>query len=168
MTHSSPEVKTGIVIVDHGSRRQASNEMLHTAVQQFLQQTEFDIVEPAHMELAQPDIAAAFSKCVERGARRVVVFPYFLSVGRHWSEDIPRLVEAAARPFPDVEWLVTAPFGLHPDMSQIISDRISHCTLAAEGRLSIPEGEAASIDCDACHDSTLCLFRTATTSTPVQ
>ena len=36
------------------------------------------IVEPAHMELAEPSIATAFARCVERGATTVVVFPYFL------------------------------------------------------------------------------------------
>ena len=143
---------TAVVIVDHGSRKSASNEMLHVAVQNFLVQSEYSIVEPAHMELAQPDIATAFRRCVERGADKVVVFPYFLSPGRHWSEDIPRLVEAAAQPFPEVSWLVTAPFGLHSGMSAIISDRIQHC-------LDVAEGRAAERSCDVCRDTGHCEMR---------
>ncbi|MEZ6127993.1 MAG: CbiX/SirB N-terminal domain-containing protein [Planctomycetaceae bacterium] len=138
---------TAIIVVDHGSRRQASNDMLLQATQNFVSQSDYTIVEPAHMELAQPDIATAFRKCVERGANRVIVFPYFLSPGRHWTEDIPSLVAAAAKPFPEVEWLVTAPFGLHPDMSAIISDRIAQC---------LRNASTGGLGCDVCQGTRRC------------
>ncbi|MCA9050060.1 MAG: cobalamin biosynthesis protein CbiX [Planctomycetaceae bacterium] len=116
--------RTAIIIVDHGSRRQASNEMLEAAARAYAERGEFEVVEAAHMELAEPTIATAFRRCVERGAGYVVVFPYFLSPGRHWTVDIPELVQRAAAAFPGVEWTVTAPFGLHPRMGDIISERI--------------------------------------------
>jgi len=128
---SSAEI-TGIIIVDHGSRRQESNEMLHAATVRFAAQSEYAIVEPAHMELCEPTIAQAFSNCVRRGANRVLVFPYFLSPGRHWTEDIPALVAAAATEYPGVRWLVTAPFGLHPGMLDIINDRVRQCLLESQ------------------------------------
>jgi len=144
-----PSSPTGVVIVDHGSRKPASNEMLHEATRIFGAQSDYSIVEPAHMELAQPDIAAAFRSCVKQGATRVVVFPYFLSPGRHWSEDIPRLVADAAKPFPNVEWIVTAPFGLHPGMSAIINDRIRHC-------LGVASGQQMEESCDVCREQGRC------------
>ena len=119
--------RTAILIVDHGSRRGESNDMLLEVAVRFAAVSEHTIVEPAHMELAEPTIAQAFAKCVERGATRVVVFPYFLSPGRHWTEDIPALVRTAATQFPGVQWLVTAPFGLHPQMLTIMQDRIHNC-----------------------------------------
>lgn len=150
-TNQRPPV-TAVIIVDHGSRKPASNEMLYEATKVFAAQSDYAIIEPAHMELAQPDIAMAFRKCVEQGAARVVVFPYFLSPGRHWSEDIPRLVTEAARPFPEVEWLVTAPFGLHQEMSSIINDRIQHC-------LGVAEGRHRAEPCDVCDDGGGCELR---------
>ena len=146
----STDAVTAVIIVDHGSRRQASNDMLEQATRDFAAGAQYTIVEPAHMELAQPDIATAFRRCVERGAARVIVFPYFLSPGRHWNEDIPRLTAAAAADWPHVEWLVTAPFGLHPGMGSIISDRIQHCLAVAVG------GDGS---CDACSDSQPCELR---------
>lgn len=148
---------TAVIIVDHGSRKPASNEMLYQATKTFAAQSDYAIVEPAHMEMAQPNIATAFRRCVEQGAARVVVFPYFLSPGRHWSEDIPRLVTEAAQPFPDVEWLVTAPFGLHPEMSSIINDRIRYCLGAAEGMPGVTS-------CDVCKDSSGCELHGGTSS----
>ena len=53
--------------------------MLLRVVEAFRRQSVYDVVEAAHMELADPDIAEAFTKCVNQGAERIVVFPYFLS-----------------------------------------------------------------------------------------
>jgi sirohydrochlorin ferrochelatase len=150
---SSPLGKSGtvgVVLVDHGSRRDESNEMLLEAVRRFAEIGGFSIVEPAHMELAEPSIATAFAQCVARGAKTVVVFPYFLSPGRHWSEDIPHLAAAAARNHPGIRYLVTAPFGLHPLMSHVISERISHCLAHAEGRADT---------CDVCAGTDHCQLR---------
>lgn len=37
-------------------------------------------------ELADPSIANAFDRCVEQGATRVIISPYFLFPGRHWNK----------------------------------------------------------------------------------
>ena len=148
------DVKTAVMIVDHGSRRAESNAMLHQATERFAADSQYEIVEPAHMELSEPSIATAFDRCVQRGAMRVIVFPYFLSPGRHWTEDIPTLVAKASRQHPNIEWLVTAPFGLHPDMNAIISDRIERCLRNA----SAPINDSAPLGCDICHGTTGCQF----------
>ena len=71
----------GVIIVDHGSRREESNEMLLEIVDAFRDTSPYAIVEPAHMELAEPTIANAYRKCVEQGATRIVIHPYFLLPG---------------------------------------------------------------------------------------
>lgn len=143
-----PPSTTAVIIVDHGSRREASNEMLLEAAKAFRASSGYAIVEPAHMEIAQPDIATAYERCISQGATRVVVFPYFLSPGKHWKHDIPALVGAAAEQHPHTEWLVTAPFGLHPQMQQIIADRIQACLAVATG--------AIAAGCDVCGDGHDC------------
>jgi sirohydrochlorin ferrochelatase len=144
--------KLGVILVDHGSRREESNEMLLDVVRDFAQATGIPIVEPAHMELAEPSIATAFDRCVARGAKMVVVFPYFLLPGRHWNEDIPRLAAAAAQNHPGIRYLVTAPFGLHPLMAQVIEQRIEHC-------LAHTRGEANA--CELCAGTDRCQLRGA-------
>lgn len=49
----------GIVIVDHGSRRAASNDMLVEFCTLYAELTGQPIVQPAHMEIAEPTIAQA-------------------------------------------------------------------------------------------------------------
>lgn len=115
---------TGVILVDHGSVLAAANEMLEDVARLFAETAGYSIVEPAHMELAEPTVAQAFARCVERGAERIVVHPYFLSPGRHSTTDIPRLAAEAARPFPHVPYCVTEPLGLDPRMPAIIQRRI--------------------------------------------
>ena len=76
------------------------------------------------MELAEPTIDDAFRRCVGQGAELIVVHPYFLSPGRHWKEDIPRMAAAASANHGGVRHLVTAPLGLHSAMLEIIHTRI--------------------------------------------
>ncbi len=121
--------------------------MLLDVVRSFVEGSGMPIVEPAHMELAEPSIATAFARCVERGATLVVVFPYFLLPGRHWSEDIPRLAAAAAERHPGVRYLVTAPFGLHPLMAQVIEQRIEHCLAHTQGNADACELCAGTDHC---------------------
>lgn len=122
--------KVAVILVDHGSRRDESNSLLLDVVEAFHKQNLWKIVEPAHMELAEPSIATAFDRCVEQGAEFVIVFPYFLAPGRHWNEDIPRLAAAAASAHPGVRHLVTYPLGLHPLLLQVINERIAAACLA--------------------------------------
>ena len=48
--------------------------------------------------------------------------PYFLAAGRHASEDIPRLVQDAARPH-DVRVSVAEPLGVHSLLAELVIER---------------------------------------------
>jgi sirohydrochlorin ferrochelatase len=114
----------GILIVDHGSVKSEANDMLQSMADliQTMAGSEV-VVRIAHMDLADPDIAAGFASCVQAGATDVTVFPYMLSPGRHSTTDIPRLVAAAARTFPEVKFTVTPAFGLHEKLAEVVLER---------------------------------------------
>ena len=122
-----PDQTVGVIIVDHGSRREESNRMLADVVQMFREATQLDIVEAAHMELAEPSLATALGRCVARGATLIVVYPHFLLPGRHWHSDIPRLTAEAARQHGNIRHLVAAPLALHPLLAEIIAQRLEQC-----------------------------------------
>jgi sirohydrochlorin ferrochelatase len=147
----------GLVVVDHGSRRAASNDMLEVIASMVEDVVDYGIVEPAHMELAEPSIRTAFDRCVARGARMVVVSPYFLLPGKHWDKDIPELTAEAAAHHPGVPYLVTAPLGLHPLMAQVVSSRVAHCLAHVEGRVE---------ECEACAGTGRCAVRAAQAPAP--
>ena len=123
-TSLPPSRMQAILLIDHGSRRTEANEMLDCMANLVQAMVGPDvIVRHAHMELAEPSIAAGFRACVEAGAREVVAFPYMLSPGRHSTGDIPDLVAAAAMRFPDVAWRVTGAFGVHEHLAEVILER---------------------------------------------
>ena len=113
-----------ILLIDHGSRRTEANEMLE-CMANLVQALVGDgaVVRYAHMELAEPDIAAGFRNCVEAGATEVVAFPYMLSPGRHATSDIPGLVAEAATAHPGIDWTVTTAFGVHEKLGEVILQR---------------------------------------------
>jgi sirohydrochlorin ferrochelatase len=103
--------QVGVVLVDHGSRRPAANESLEEFASLFRKTTTHKIVEIAHMELAEPTIAQAIEKCSQNGCTHVVVLPYFLSKGRHVTEDIPHLVQQATEGLPNLSVQIAEPIG---------------------------------------------------------
>ncbi|HVT87635.1 MAG TPA: CbiX/SirB N-terminal domain-containing protein [Tepidisphaeraceae bacterium] len=122
-------MKHGIIIVDHGSRLNESNQMLEEIAKLFAERflARHPIVEPAHMEIAEPSIAAAYAKCVERGAQRVVVIPFFLGPGKHWTNDIPRLTAEAAKQHPNTNYHVSKPLGIDELILDLLAKRAQSC-----------------------------------------
>lgn len=119
----------GIIIVDHGSRSEESNELLAAVAaamgERFAEK--YPIVEPAHMDMAEPSIAQAYARCVERGADEVVVLPYFLGPGKHCTQDIPRLTAQAAASFPHTRYRVASHLGIDKLMLELLDKRIGEC-----------------------------------------
>ncbi len=113
-----------ILLIDHGSRRDAANEMMDcmTNLVQAMAGPGV-VVRYAHMELAEPSIATGVQRCVDAGATELLVFPYMLSPGKHSTGDIPRLVHEAAAPHPMLDVRVTGAFGVHEKLAELILAR---------------------------------------------
>lgn len=126
----------GVIVVDHGSKRAAANEQLVALVQEFKEASGRRIVEAAHMELEEPTIQQAFDACVAQGATTVIVHPFFLSPGRHATEDVPALVEAAAAAHPGVDFVLTPLLGQSPKMTDLIEDSVANTLRAARPELA--------------------------------
>lgn len=116
-------MRTALLIVDHGSRREEANQMLYGVAEILRQKRPQLIVQIAHMELAEPSIEQGIAACVRAGATEIVVHPYMLSPGRHATQDIPRMATEAAATHPGVTIRVTVPLGLHEKLGEVILQR---------------------------------------------
>jgi sirohydrochlorin ferrochelatase len=113
-----------ILLIDHGSRRDAANEMMNCMANLVQAMAGADVVvRYSHMELAEPSISAGVQSCVEAGATELIVFPYMLSPGRHSTGDIPRMVAEAAETYPGLNVRVTSAFGVHEKLAELILGR---------------------------------------------
>ena len=120
---------TAIILVDHGSRLKESNQLLEEVARQFADRFshKYRIVEPAHMEMAEPSIATAYSAAVARGATHIIVCPFFLGPGKHWSQDIPRLIDEAAATHPGITHSLARTLGVDDLMLDLLDKRASAC-----------------------------------------
>ncbi len=114
-----------VVLVDHGSRRAMANAQLEEVAKLVRERLPDRHVVAAHMELAEPDLAAAIDACVRDGANEIVIALWFLAPGRHGAGDIPRMVEQARARHPELRLLVAEPLGVHPGLIDALVDRVS-------------------------------------------
>ncbi len=91
----------------------------------------YGLVEAAFLDLASPDLEAAVSSLITRGASRIVVIPYFLTLGTHVGADLPRIVERLSRIYHNVEIHLTAPLDGHPGLGEVLLDRARDSVRAA-------------------------------------
>ena len=126
--------RRAVLLLDHGSRRAEANALLDEVAALVKGRLGHGaIVEPAHMEIAEPTFAKAVARCVEQGATLIVVHPFMLAPGRHVSEDLPTLVEESGSAHEGVAFVVAAPLGSH---AGVIDAVIERC------RAALPDGEA--------------------------
>ena len=114
---------TAYLLIAHGSRNaEANDDLLHLACA--LRQREQALVEVAYLELAEPDVDSGAAVCVERGAKCVVLVPYFLSGGVHVRRDLSAARERLSMRFEEVEFRLAEPLGRHPLLLEVVADRI--------------------------------------------
>ena len=121
---------TAFVVFAHGSRVESANQAVR-AVSARMAQESGQVVEAAFLECGQPDLAGAVDCLAAANAVRIVVVPYFLTLGTHLQRDLPVLVRQAAAQHPGIEIEVTAPLDGHPALLTALLDR-ARTALAGE------------------------------------
>lgn len=119
---------TGLVIFAHGSRVESANEGVRAVARDLAKLGSFGHVEPAFLELGQPDLPGAVERLAGQGIRHVIVIPYFLTLGLHLERDLPQIVSGLRQAHPSLRIDVTAPLDGHPALLQTLLDR-ARCAL---------------------------------------
>jgi sirohydrochlorin ferrochelatase len=117
-------VKTALLLIAHGSRQPEANADLEVVAEALRRRGGYDLVEPAYLELAEPDIDEGGRCCVAAGAARVVLVPYFLSAGVHVLRDLRAARERLSERFGGVDFRVAAPLGRHPLLADVVAQRV--------------------------------------------
>ena len=111
------------MIFAHGSSIESANDSVRRIAESVRQESGFEVVEAAFLEQGRPDLAEAVASVVSNGARRVVVVPYFLTLGIHLQRDLPNIVQGLARIHKGVEIRIAAPLDGHPALGEILKER---------------------------------------------
>jgi sirohydrochlorin ferrochelatase len=114
---------TGYVVFAHGSSVESANEAVRIAANQMRERGGYEAVEAAFLEGGRPDLGAAVEALSARGAKQIVVIPYFLTLGLHLQRDLPRLIKEVGNAHPGLSIEVTPPLDGHPAMIDALLDR---------------------------------------------
>ncbi len=115
---------TAILLIAHGSRKAAANDDLVRIAEQIQARRPNAMVEIAYLELAEPTIPQGANACVSRGAKEVRMLPFFLSPGSHVVDDLERFRGDFEQEYPDVNFVLCPPLGLHPLLIDILLERL--------------------------------------------
>ena len=93
-----------LLLVAHGSRREVSNEEVRELTARLARRLAPGCwqVRHAFLELASPSVPEGIDEAVVAGARHITLLPYFLVDGRHVAADLPQIVAAKQRQYPQV------------------------------------------------------------------
>lgn len=114
---------TGLVVFAHGSSVEAANEAVRAVSAALAAKGGFSNVEAAFLEMGKPDLAGAAEKLMARGVSRVVVVPYFLTVGIHLKRDLPKLVADLCEVHPELRVDTAPPLDGHAALVDILMAR---------------------------------------------
>jgi sirohydrochlorin ferrochelatase len=113
----------GIIVFAHGSRVEPANEAVRAVATEFARAGGYEHVVAAFLELGTPNLEDAAAQLADAGVERIVVIPYFLTLGTHLERDLPRLVEAISKQHRGLLIDVTAPLDGHPALVEILKAR---------------------------------------------
>jgi sirohydrochlorin cobaltochelatase len=96
---SEHDSELGLLLVGHGTASDVGTAQFLALARQLAERVAPAIVEPAFLELRQPDIAAGLARLIERGAVQLVTVPLLLFEAGHAKRDIPLAIKDALRSF---------------------------------------------------------------------
>ena len=116
---------TAILLLAHGSRISEANDAAREIAARVQKMTDFEIVEVAFREQHLPNIQQGVDNCVTKGAKRILLVPYFLYLGAHVLEDLPEELLQARERHPGVEMVLGKHLGVHNKLAEIVVERIA-------------------------------------------
>ncbi len=129
---------TAVLVVGRGSSDPDANSDLSKTARLFYEGRPYPLVEGAYVSMTPPDVATALDRCRRLGAKRVVVFSYFLFTGI-LEERIRQQSETFAETHPELEVRYAGYFGPDPRLADLVVERY---TEAVEGDIRM--------NCDVC------------------
>lgn len=108
-------LKTGLLIVGHGSRDALANTEFEALVAEYREARPGYEIAHAYVELARPALPEGLAVLARR-CREVVVLPLFLFAAGHVKNDLPLALAEARRAFPATRFCAARALGVDPGL----------------------------------------------------
>lgn len=116
-------LQKAVIIMGHGSRMPGADNGMERVAQSLAKRFPDVMVDTCSMSMLGPRFGEVFDACVARGAREIIVIPYFLHFGAHMQEDIPKILLEKATESPDVKIIMGNNLGFDEKLVDIIEKR---------------------------------------------
>ncbi len=130
--------ETAVLVVGRGSSDPDANSDLSKIARLFYEGRPYPVVESAYVSMTPPDVAEGLDRCFRLGAKRVVIFSYFLFTGI-LEERIREQSRAFAAAHPGAEVRYAGYFGPDERVADLVVERY---TEAVQGDIRM--------NCDVC------------------
>jgi sirohydrochlorin ferrochelatase len=114
-----------VLAVAHGSRAKGTEAALDAVVAMVMSKLPGMAIECAFMQFSDRTLEKGVQSLIAKGVTEIKIVPYFLFMGVHMKEDIPRMAAGCAADYPDVEIRMGDPLGIDERLADILVDRIA-------------------------------------------
>lgn len=118
---------TAVILFAHGSTVESANDAVRTVTNEFARRGGYPLTGTAFLDCAPPSLADEIARVVAAGASRIVVVPYFLTLGIHLQRDLPNIIHKI-REREHVPIDVADPLDGHPALVDIVLERAREYT----------------------------------------
>ena len=112
----------GVILFGHGSTVESANDAVRAVTAEVARRGSYALTGTAFLDCAPPTLAEEVARLVAAGASRIVVIPYFLTLGIHLQRDLPNIIEKI-REREHVPIDVAEPLDGHPALVDIVLER---------------------------------------------
>lgn len=113
-----------LLLMAHGTPYPEANAAIYRVADDLERRGGFLEVVVAFMELNQPSIPEAVAELSARGGAEIVATPYFLQLGGHVAEDLPKVLGEAQERHPHTVLTLTEYLGYDEGLLEVVRDRI--------------------------------------------
>tara|TARA_Y100000588_G_C14280064_1_gene936605 strand:+ start:4343 stop:4732 length:390 start_codon:yes stop_codon:yes gene_type:complete len=110
----------GLIVFAHGSTVPEANEAVRKVAEKTAQRCGLKFWSQAFLEPIQPDLATAVQRLSQEGVQKIVVTPYFLTMGVHLQKDLPRILERVSSDYPSIEIVCSPSLDGNPALVDIL------------------------------------------------
>ena len=117
-------MKRAVLLVGHGSKLTGSSSALDQVIRELQKKEPTTSFQAAFLELQSPSIPEAIELCLNQGSDEVIVIPYFVQLGRHVVQDIPKIITEAQAKHPAQNICLARYLDFDERIVSVVMDRI--------------------------------------------
>ncbi len=137
-----PAGTDAVILMGHGSRVPEAGKDMEEVARRLRDKYGYSSVEICFASRLGPRFPEIFEKCVNQGARKVLVIPYFLHGGMHMLLDIPEMMQETVQRFSHVKLILGKSLGFDEGLVDLVEKRIQESKDLCDVRdLPLPERE---------------------------